>query len=280
MTMKDAEYCAFESDERDLADGPLAHGIFVNCSRVISTAQSDDSSDVGQLQNVLIADALRRRRAEPKLASFPPPYLLMDLCDAVDIGLQMPSDSLPKGMLRMLIPAAFIVELGTISSDRIGGMSVVKCNAAVPVYRWFLAANLLLEHHKELGRVVPFPLDQPATGADDEGGAQPAMTTFQFLRVTQAEHAEYKKLLDFAVSSEGLGRGFGTAARFSYEILRKRGVATTTDNKRLEHSEVDRLITRVILKNPSALDCVLFAGLEEDPSADADLLTRHAVLRC
>jgi hypothetical protein len=187
-------------------------------------------------------------------------------------------------MLRMLIPASFVVDLGSISSDRVGGMSVVKCNAALPVYRWFLAANLLLEHHGELGRVVPFPMDQPAADADDEGIAQPAMTIFQFMRVTQTEHAEYKKLLDFAISTEGLERGFVTAARFSYEILRKRigqgSAPVGSAPVALEHAEVDRAITRVILKNPSSLDCVLFAGLDEDPSSDAELLKCHAVMRC
>lgn len=293
----DIDFRGFESEERDSAGGALAHGILADCSRATSIAREDEGGDVGELQNALVANALRRRRADKTLSVFPAPYLLMDLCDAKDIGLQpagsQPTGPRPTGMLRMLIPASFIVELGTISSDRIGGMSVVKCNAALPVYRWFLAANLLLEHHGELGRVVPFPMDQPACDADDEGGAQPAMTIFQFLRVTQTEHAEYKKLLDFALSTEGLERGFATAARFSYEILRKRTSDNTTPSTpvgstpvgsstrvALEHAEVDRVITRVILKNPSSLDCVLFAGLDEDPSSDAELLKCHAVLRC
>ena len=321
----DIDFRGFESEERDSAGGALAHGILADCSRATSVAREDDGGDVGELQNALVANALRRRRADKTLSVFPAPYLLMDLCDAKDIGLQPvgspaaglpaaglpaagppaagppaagppaagpPAGPQPTGMLRMLIPASFVVELGTISSDRIGGMSVVKCNAALPVYRWFLAANLLLEHHGELGRVVPFPMDQPACDADDEGGAQPAMTIFQFLRVTQTEHAEYKKLLDFALSTEGLERGFATAARFSYEILRKRTSDNTTPSTpvgstpvgstrvALEHAEVDRVITRVILKNPSSLDCVLFAGLDEDPSSDAELLKCHAVLRC
>ena len=201
----DIDFRGFESEERDSAGGALAHGILADCSRATSIAREDEGGDVGELQNALVANALRRRRADKTLSVFPAPYLLMDLCDAKDIGLQpagsQPTGPRPTGMLRMLIPASFIVELGTISSDRIGGMSVVKCNAALPVYRWFLAANLLLEHHGELGRVVPFPMDQPACDADDEGGAQPAMTIFQFLRVTQTEHAEYKKLLDFALST-------------------------------------------------------------------------------
>jgi hypothetical protein len=309
----DIDFRGFESEERDSAGGALAHGILADCSRATSIAREDEGGDVGELQNALVANALRRRRADKTLSVFPAPYLLMDLCDAKDIGLQpagsqpagsqptgpqptgpQPTGPQPTGMLRMLIPASFIVELGSISSDRIGGMSVVKCNAALPVYRWFLAANLLLEHHGELGRVVPFPMDQPACDADDEGDAQPAMTIFQFFRVTQTEHAEYKKLLDFALSTEGLERGFATAARFSYEILRKRTSDNTTTPSTpvgstpvgsttrvaLEHAEVDRVITRVILKNPSSLDCVLFAGLDEDPSSDAELLKCHAVMRC
>jgi hypothetical protein len=295
------DFRGFESEERDSAGGPLAHGLLADCSRATSAARADDGGDVGELQNALVASAIRRRRADKALSAFPAPYLLMDLCDAKDIGLQpaggpaggpagpqpagpqpagsQPAGPQPSGMLRMLIPASFVVDLGSISSDRVGGMSVVKCNAALPVYRWFLAANLLLEHHGELGRVVPFPMDQPAADADDEGIAQPAMTIFQFMRVTQTEHAEYKKLLDFAISTEGLERGFVTAARFSYEILRKRtgqGSAPVA----LEHAEVDRAITRVILKNPSSLDCVLFTGLDEDPSSDAELLKCHAVMRC
>jgi hypothetical protein len=79
------------------------------------------------------------------------------------------------------------------------------------------------------------------------------------------------------VLSEGLERGFATAARFAYEILRLRGAGEV---HQLSHEQVDRLITRVMLMHPSRLDCVLFAGLEEDPAGDAELLRRHAVLRC
>lgn len=271
----------FETEDRTGAGGPLCFGTLHDLAPALRAARDDDTADVGALQNDMVAAALRARRAG---GAFPPPYLLMDICDAADMGLRFPeSDSSneentgpsPKGMLRVLVPASFIVDLGAISNDRIGGMSVVKCNAALPVYRWFLAANLQLEHRGELGRVMPFPMDQPAAPGEDENGTeQPAMTIFQFLRCTQEEHAMYRQLLDFAVLSEGLERGFNTAARFSYEALRKRGVTELT------HEQVDKLITRVMLKSPSDIDCVLFSGMDEDRSSDADLLNRHAVLRC
>jgi hypothetical protein len=263
----------FESEERSAAGGPLCFGALHDLSAAVRAAREDDGADVGSMQNELIAAAVRARRNR---APFPPPYLLMDVCDASLMPLRFPGAApprAPQGMMRILLPAAHVVDLGPISNDGIGGMSVVRCNAALPVYRWFLAANLQLDHRGELGRVMPFPLDQPAVAGED-GEEQPAMTTFQFLRCTQEEHATYRQLLDFAVLSEGLEKGFGTAARYSYEALRKRGVSQLT------HEQVDRLLTRVVLKHPSELDCVVFAGLDEDRSADAELLKRHQVLRC
>jgi hypothetical protein len=262
----------FESEERNAAGGALCFGVMHDLTAVVRATREDEGADVGAAQNELIAAAVRARRNR---APFPPPYLLLDVCDASLMPLRLfgAAAPAPEGMMRILLPAAHVVDLGPIANDSIGGMSVVKCNAALPVYRWFLAANLQLEHRGELGRVMPFPLDQPAVTGED-GEEQPAMTTFQFLRCTQEEHAVYRQLLDFAVLSEGLEKGFNTAARYSYEALRKRGVSQLT------HEQVDRLLTRVLLKNPSELDCVMFAGLDEDRSADAELLKRHQVLRC
>lgn len=278
QTLRACEY-DFESKDTGADGRPLCFGRLHDLRPVLSAG--DDSADPASLQSDLIAAALRARRAK---GAFPAPYLLMDICDAADMALDVKSDTGDgvgpgpelRGMLCVLVPAAFVVDLGPISNDSVGGMSVVRCNAATPVYRWFLAANLQLEQRGELGRVMPFPIDQPADEEHAEKGAEPQsqMTTFQFMRCTQQEHAEYRKLLDFAVLSEGLERGFNTAARFSYEVLHKRGVTE------LSSAEVDRVITRVMLMNPSRLDCLLFAGTQEDRSADAELLTRHSVLRC
>lgn len=280
----------FESRDRDSAGGALLRGTFVNLE-----AEPD----------VCLALTREVRKRSPLFCA---PFLLIDLCDAEDLCIDFteteteatenaksisggnirelevqttakgedenltseerpPPAKLPPGMLRVLVPANKIVDLKSISNDRIGGLSVIRANAAVPVYRWFLAANILLEHEQQLGRVVPVPIDQPAV----EG--QPSMTTFQVLRTTREEHAEYRKLLDYSVLTLGIERGFETAARFSYEILRKRGVTQLT------HEQVDQILTRVVLMNPSFVDCVLIANFD-DAEAEATDLARRGIFRC
>jgi hypothetical protein len=99
------------------------------------------------------------------------------------------------------------------------------------------------------------------------------MTTFQMLRTTKDEHAEYRKLLDYSIATLGINRGFETAARFSYEILRKRGVTQMT------HEQVDKILTRVVLMNPSFIDCVLVANFD-DSEVEAVDLARRGIFRC
>lgn len=224
----------FETKERDSSDKhPLCSGVLVE------SGETDD-----------IIAAVRKRNIP--VGSFPAPYLMLDLCMPKDI--EFTEGEQPKGdeMLKLVMPCSFIADLVGVSNDSILGMSVVKCNAAVPVYHWFTAANLLLKFYGQQGRVMPFPMDQEA---NDE---QEAMTIYHMLRVTPHEYGEYTKLLAYGMSCEGIQKGFLTSARFSYEVLRKRGVTELTAK------EVDGLITHVMLKSPSRLECVMAGSIRQE----------------
>lgn len=221
----------FETVEMDTSERfPLCSGILV---------ESGDVSD-------LIA-AVRKRNIP--VGSFPPPYIMLDLCAPADIEFKDGAKPTGEEILKIVIPCSFVVDLVAIGNDRILGMSVVKTNAAVPVYHWFNAANLLMNFFGQEGRVMPFPMDQEA------GEGQEAVTVYHMLRCSPFEYKEYTKLLQFAMSCEGIQKGFLSSARFSYEVIRKRGVTELTAK------EVDRLISHVMLKNPSRIECVMGSNL-------------------
>lgn len=221
----------FETIDKDTTERfPLCSGILV------------ESGDIGEL----IA-AVRKRNVP--VGTFPPPYIMLDLCLPKDIELKDGLKPTGEEMLKIVLPCSFVVDLAAISNDQIMGMSVVKTNAAVPVYHWFNAANLLLNFLGQEGRVMPFPMDQEA------GEGQEAVTVYHMLRCSPFEYKEYAKLLQFGMSCEGIQKGFLSAARFSYEVIRKRGVTELTSK------EVDRLISHVMLKSPSRIECVMSSNM-------------------
>jgi hypothetical protein len=225
----------FESKDRDATEKhPLCSGVLVE------TGEVDD-----------IIAAVRKRNVP--VGVFPAPYLMLDLCMPKDI--EFTEGASPPGgeeMIKLVMPCSFIADLVGISNDSILGMSVVKCNAAVPVYHWFNAANLLLNFFGQKGKVIPFPMDQEAA----EG--QEKMTVYHMLRVTPYEYGEYAKVLQFGMSCEGVQKGFLTAARFAYEVLNKRGITDLTAK------EVDTLISHVMIKTPSRIECVMASCLRSE----------------
>ena len=173
-----------------------------------------------------------------KERKFEPPFMIMDLVERKDIELfkkdtqeKIESDSTEA--LKILMSAWDIVNLDNLSSS---SNSIVKCNAAVPIYRWFQAANLILKFRDVKGRIIPFPLDQEEN-----------RTVFHMLRVTPEEFSQYQDILEFARTQQSLEVAFETSARFSYEILFRRGI------KELTADQVDHTMTHVILRDKSSL---------------------------
>ena len=144
-----------------------------------------------------------------------------------------------------------IVNMDHLSSS---SNSIVKCNAAVPVYRWFQAANLILKYRDVAGRIVPFPLDQEEN-----------QTVFHMLRVTPEEFAQYQNLLEFAGSQQSLERAFEISARFSYEILLKRGITELTAK------QVDHTMTHVILQDGSKIHGVAIENASREDLVSENL---------
>jgi hypothetical protein len=269
----------FETRDKNGAGNPLASGLVID----LGPFHEDDTP----ARRTHLAKAVQRLRRESE--TFRPPYLMVDLATTADLGLQVdgePYDELaaykdrerpewaPEGaMARVVLACSDIVNLHNISDERFGGMSVVKCNAAVPVYRWFQAVNLMLKYSGQQGRVVPFPLDQAAQEAADGAPAQPAVTTYQMMRVSLDEFAEYHKILDFGVQTQGPERGFDTSAKFSYEILSKRGITE------MSSAQVDRAVTHVMLMGDSRLRGVIVLNALADDMDATDLLD-HAIHLC
>lgn len=228
----------FESEERGVEGGPLAFGEFVDFGAL--PYDEDCLDDLDARQKELLA-AIDRLRAE---GDFNPPYMVIDMAHQDDIGLLVDGEKYEEDLaakalapdardnpaVKILMPANHICDLSNISGDTAGGMSVVKANPAIPVYRWFQAANLMLKHCDQIGRVIPFPMDQ------DDG-----QTTFHMLRVDPREYMTYQKLLEFSVQQNGVAEGFNIAAKYSYEVLSTRGY------NELTAAQVDKFISHVML---------------------------------
>jgi hypothetical protein len=244
----------FFTEEKNTAGEPLCSGKFIDFG--VFPLEEDNINDLNIRQKKLV-EAVRSFGTNYK-----PPYIVMDLATVDDIKLvvenekykddfkekKLTEEAKKNPALKFLISASEIVDLSSISDENMGGMSVVKCNPSIPVYRWFQAANLMLGFCDQLGRVVPFPMDQ------DNG-----MTTYHFLRVNPREYMEYQKLLEFCVAKHGVEEGFNISSKYSYECLSARGI------KKITHDEVDKTLTHVMLMKDSKMRGVLLhnAGREE-----------------
>ena len=105
---------------------------------------------------------------------------------------------------------------------------------------------------------MPFPLDH------DKG------TTYHMLPVTPPEFELYQQMLEFGNTNEGIVKGFETAARFSYELLLKRGI------KEISAQEVDKLIAHIMVghNNGKVSGLLLHRAGKSDVE---DLRTSHFV---
>lgn len=237
----------FSSEEKTEDGKPLLSGYLLDMNQW----QTDDLEDTRPEQ---IKKAIRE--VSQKHKEFKEPYIILDLIERENIklfdneGHEIPAEieEGDKGrILRVVVSAWSIVDLRNISNS---GNSIVKANAAIPVYRWFQAANLLLKYTDVVGRLIPFPLDQ-----------EKGETVYHMLRSTPAEFASYQQILEFATSQFNiLERAFETSARFSYEVLKNRGITELTAK------QVDSTLTHVILMRDSTI-----FGLALANSTDTDV---------
>lgn len=237
----------FESTEKNDKGAPLAYGELVDFGALPMEEDCVEDLTVRQKELIKAIDKMK------KSSNFNPPYMVIDLAHQDDIGLLvegevyredldgklLTADAKENPAVKILLPANQICDLSSISADNMGGMSVVKCNPAIPVYRWFQAANLMLKYCDQIGRVIPFPMDQ-----------EDGQTTYHMLRVDPREFMTYQKLLDFSVQQNGVEIGFNTAAKYSYEVLASRGY------NELTAEQVDKFITHVML-GPAKMEGVL-----------------------
>lgn len=208
---------------------PLVTGLFVDLGAELH------KEDV-------VIDAVKKMRnsSDDMKLKFKVPYMVMDLAAPKDVqieGAEYPPDDADDSLVsedyelnpnvKLLVPANQIVDISCLKSGVLGGNMMVKCNQMLPAYRWFQAANLMLNHEGLKTRVVPFPMDH------DQG------TTYHMLPVSPSEFELYQQMLDFGVTNEGVENGFKTAARFSYELLGNRGI------KELTEEQVDKLLAHV-----------------------------------
>lgn len=229
----------FESEEKTInGKGPLAFGEFVDFGTI--PYDEDCLEDLNDRQKALIK-AIDQMKKE---GNFNPPYMVIDMAHQDDIGLIVDGEKYKEDLtdkvlspdakenpaVKILMPANLICDLSNISGDKAGGMSVVKANPSIPVYRWFQAANLMLKHCDQIGRVIPFPMDQ-----------EDGQTTYHMLRVDPREYMAYQKLLEFSVQQNGVQLGFNIAAKYSYEVLSNRGY------NELTAEQVDKFISHVML---------------------------------
>ena len=197
------------SEEKNETGKPLLSGLLLN----LAEWSEDDLEDTRVEQ---IKRAIRNLASKHK--TYKEPYMSMDLIERNNIklfdleGEELIADN--KNLVRVVVSAWDIVNLDHIANP---GNSVVRANTAIPIYRWFQAANLLLKNANIIGRLIPFPLDQEK----DE-------VVFHMLRTTPDEFTMYQRVLEFATTQEPLEKAFATSARYSYEILRQRGISEST----------------------------------------------------
>lgn len=264
------------TEETNQNGQPMCSGLFLD-----ATHYNDDILiDVLNGKQNAVVEALKRLKKDK---DFNPPYMTMDLATLDDIGIiidgekydaeknkgafPVSTEAAKNPALKLVMSAVDIVDIKSIMNTT-GGNSVVKCNPAVPVYRWFQAANLMLKYCDQKGRVIPFPISQqPEEGKEDEE----VMVTFHMLRVDPREFIEYQRFLDHCVSQDGIERGFEIAAKYSYEVLSNRGI------KELTAEQVDSTLTHVILKQDARLRGVLLHNYGRDDLEDETLQESHFV---
>jgi hypothetical protein len=215
---------------------PLASGI------IVDFAEFQEYDTEGKQNAVLTA--LSRLKLTQR------PCMIMELAPVADLGLQVDGKDYEPGptgtqdendvekklapIARIVLPVDSIVDLTQLRPS--AGSSVVRANGAVPSYRWFQGANLLLQDKKEFGRIIPFPLEQ------DNGDI-----TYQVLRVSPEEFKQYQQLLEHATKLDGIEQGFYIAAKYAYQCLLNRG------HSELTYKAVGKFVTDIAIMRDSRM---------------------------
>ncbi len=257
----------FSTDEKvnEDSDVGLASGKFVNFACV------DDLDDIETKQDWVI------KACRDMGTDFSPPYIVLDLAEMENLPMEVDgkkyaeSEDYKDGekpaltpehnknsTAKILLSCQDIVDLRTITGLKGAGSSIIKVNPCVPAPYWFQAANLLLKHFDQKGRVIPFAIDQD----ENPHGPGQKRVTYQFLRVNMQEYSQYIKVLEYGCSVMEMKEAFDGAARFSYEVLKQRGVTEVSD------AILDQILTSVMLKSEARMKGVLIANLIHEDIED------------
>lgn len=208
---------------------------------------------------------------------FKPPFLIMDLAPPQVVKIKVNGEDYKYSdfvdeenqFVKLVASIPQLVDASNITNPF--GHSTVKVNQAIPVYRWFMAANLFLEYKEDPGKVIPFPMEIPAEEGEDE---EKAKVVYHMLIVTPQEYAKFSLALKHASSiAETFDEGFFTASKIAYQILHDRGI-----KKELTHEMVDRIITHIMIgQNKGLLEGVLLHNCDPDSLRDGESLKRNKV---
>ena len=198
----------------------VAEGLIIDFSEV----SDDEPLAIEKRQKALV-------QASKQYGMNDAPYMVFDIGYLEDLDLIVDGEKLdlpPTGekkgkraLVKVMVPCKHIVDITNLKPKM--GESVIRANPVFPSYRWFQAVNLLLSfENKTEGRVVPFPIK-----AENENGEEE--TIYHVLRTNKEEYEAYQRLLMHAVANDGVHMGFYHAAKFSYEILHRRGYSEVTE---------------------------------------------------
>lgn len=248
----------FDGDEIDLLSG-----IYVDFGEV----DSDDVNALDLRQKSVVAAVRDLYKDESKVK----PMMVFDIAPMENLELLGPDgkklenkneNKKKKGYAKILVPCSQIVDITNLKPK--AGESVVRCNPAFPHYRWFQAINAILSfENKTEGRVIPFPLQVEHDGQEE--------TIYHVMRVNKAEYEAYQRLLIHAVQSDGTEMGFYHAAKFSYEILSKRGC------KEITKKEVGEAVTKITMFGKPVMKGVVINNASTEEDLKGELKTSHYI---
>lgn len=208
---------------------------------------------------------------------FKPPFLIMDLAPPQVVKIKVDgeeykySDFVDESnkFVKLVASIPQLVDANNITNPF--GHSTVKVNQAVPVYRWFMAANLFLQYKEDPGKVIPFPMEIPPEEGEDQSKAK---IVYHMLIVTPQEYTKFSYALKHATSiTDDFDEGFYTASKIAYQILHDRGI-----KQELTHEMVDRIITHIMIgQNKGLLEGILLHNCDPDALRDGEALKTNNV---
>lgn len=247
----DSELPKFETISKfEQTNIPLASGLVVDFGK-------DDTEDESQKQQ-----RLNKAVRDMKLRT---PLMVLSLAPVRDLGAMVDGEELKESeddseidnppCAHIAVPVSQIVDLKNI--DPRLGSSIIRCNASIPIYRWFQAANLMLHEMGKAGRMIPFPMEN--TNGD---------TSYQMLRANPEEFRKYQELLKHCVDQDGVEKGFWVAAKFAYQVLLERGYT------KLTHAQVGKHLSDIILMGHSYMRGVLILNARDE---DFEEIERYSI---